>query len=615
MVGLGANATFPSRRALVYEPMLPTFTRLPTLLLVLTVLGMLGGCSRLPWQTADDAADQIDDAPRVGATVNGVKGRTAANVRAHLRLLRERCDASKRLQDMLAADAPADAREALRALGYYAPTVTARLAREAGECPQLVVDVVPGPRVRLTAVDVGLTGPGASDEAFNAHLATLPLAPDTPLDHGRYRRAKSSIETWAADHGYFDGRFTFHELRVQPSRLRASARLEFASGPRYTLGELQLTQTPYVIDEALVRRYLDYTPGEAYDSARINAMHDALRESDYFDGIDIRPRIGGRRGGAVPLDLTLVPRKRYRFSAGLGFSTDEQLRTRFEYLDRRVNTRGHRVIAGARASGIAQQMSAEYRVPRARPRTEWLSLQAGLRRESVDTFDTLEAQATLAETRERPFGFIEFSQQNFDIAGVDETAFFLTPGLRYAKTSLDDPLYPTRGYRLRAETRVGAETLASDTDVLRTILSGVYLTSLPWRDRLVLRTDLGAMWVQDFARLPPGLRFFAGGDASIRGYGFQELGPVDANGNVVGGRYLGVASVEYEHVFGDRWSLAGFSDAGNAFGGIGRDTGIKTSIGVGVRWRSPIGPIRADLAHPLDDATQVRLHLRVGPDL
>ncbi|HMM76251.1 MAG TPA: autotransporter assembly complex family protein [Gammaproteobacteria bacterium] len=592
--------------------------------LLLGLACLLGGCGALPWKKHGKDAEAAPEAPRVTAEVTGVTKSLAANVRAHLGLLREACDAAPALQDRLAADAEQETAQALRAYGYYEPEIQTRLRRETGRCLVLEIAVQPGPRVRLQDVEISLTGAAAADEDFAALLTTLPLKPNTPLNHGRYADAKSRIESWAADHGYFDGRFTLHELRVQPSRRRASARLVFDSGARYDFGELRLTQSPYALSEDLIRRFLDYDAGEPYTSARIGAMNDALRRSDYFDSIDIRPRIGARVRGnganTVPLDLTLVPRKRHSFSAGVGFSTDEALRTRFEYLDRRVNDRGHRILVGARASSVAQQLSAEYRVPRARPRNEWLSLQAGLRREEVDTFDTIEAQATLSETRERPFDFIEtrfveFNRQRFDIAGQSATAFFLTPGLRYAKTKLDDEVYPTRGYRLRAELKGASEALASDTDLVRALLSAAYIGTLPWRDRLLLRIDLGALWAGEFARLTPGLRFFTGGDASIRGYGFQDLGPVDEDGNVVGGRYLGVASVEYEHRLSERWSVAGFTDAGNAFGGIGRDTGIKTSVGIGVRWRSPIGPIRADLAHPLDAATELRLHLRVGPDL
>ena len=580
----------------------------------------LAGCGALPW--TKDSADQDENvqAPTITAEIVGVDGRIARNIRAHVGLLRERCDSPTRLQDLLTAEAADEARQALRALGHYEPDVKTAITRTVGQCPVLHITVTPGPRVQLTDVALTLAGPAAGDPAFAIFLRTLPLVADKPLDHGAYATTKSRIETWAADHGYFDGRFTAHELRVQPSRQRASATLVFDSGTRFAFGDLRLTQTPYAIRDTVIRRFLEFETGQAYSSARIAEMNSALRSSDYFESIDIRPRIGGRNGGRVPVDVTLVPRQRYSLRAGVGFSTDETVRTRLEFLDRRFNDRGHRVVAGARASSIAQQFSAEYRIPRKRPRNEWVSLQAGLRRQDVDTFNTLEAQATLSETRERPFGFvetrfIEFNQQQFDIAGTDQTAFFLTPGLRYAKTSLDDEIYPTHGYRVRAEVKAASETLASDTGVVRALLSVAYIGTLPWRDRVLLRSDLGAMWVDEFSRLTPSLRFFAGGDTSIRGYGFQDLGSIDANGNVVGGRYLGVASAEYEHVLTERWSVAGFVDAGNAFGGDGSDTGIKTGVGGGVRWRSPIGPIRADLVHPLNDATQIRLHLRVGPDL
>ena len=589
------------------------------LLLIVIACG-LGGCGSLPWKKGDQDSDAAPSPPMVSATVTGVDDDVAQNVRAHVGLLSERCDSASRLLAQLTTEAVDEARQALRAYGYYEAAVQTTLQRNTGDCPVLQIAVAPGPRVQLTEVDISLDGAAGDDTAFQGFLGTLPLRKDQPLNHRTYRATKSRIESYAADHGYFDGRFSRHELRVQPSRQRARATLVFASGAQYVFGDLRLTQAPYAIDDEVIRRFLEFRSGEPYSGARIAAMNEALRGSDYFESVDIRPQLGSRQAGSVPLDIALVPRKRYSFSVGAGFSTDESVRTRFQFLDRHFNDRGHRVVVSARASGIAQQFSGEYRVPLAHPRSEWLSLQTGVRRETVNTFDTLEAQTTLSETRERPFGwletrFIEANKQRFKIGRQTQTAFVLPPGLRYTKTSLDDDIYPSRGYRLRAEIKGASDTLASDTDVVRTLVSGAYIDTLPWRDRVLLRAGLGALWVGDFSLLTPSLRYFAGGDASIRGYGYQDLGPVDSKGKVIGGRYLGTASVEYEYVLTDRWSIAGFTDAGNAFGGDGRDTGIKTSVGVGLRWRSPIGPVKVDLAHPLDDATQVRLHLRVGPDL
>jgi translocation and assembly module TamA len=129
-----------------------------------------------------------------------------------------------------------------------------------------------------------------------------------------------------------------------------------------------------------------------------------------------------------------------------------------------------------------------------------------------------------------------------------------------------------------------------------------------------VRGQIGTTWESDFDKLPASVRFFAGGDSSVRGYKFEELGPVDAQGKVIGGPSLITASVEYEQPLRDRWSLAFFIDSGNAF--EGSDFNARTGVGIGGRWQSPLGPIRIDLAHPLRDETNnLRLHISLGPDL
>ena len=155
----------------------------------------------------------------------------------------------------------------------------------------------------------------------------------------------------------------------------------------------------------------------------------------------------------------------------------------------------------------------------------------------------------------------------------------------------------------------------SDTSFITGIFNAQYLRALPFDFRTILRGNLGGMWVDEFRALPPSERFFAGGDKSIRGYDYQDLGPINSSGSVIGGRYLGVMSFELEKYFTDSWGAAAFIDSGNAFGGPGENTGLKTGAGLGLRWRSPVGPVRVDLAHPLDDDdTLFKLHLRIGPD-
>jgi translocation and assembly module TamA len=141
-----------------------------------------------------------------------------------------------------------------------------------------------------------------------------------------------------------------------------------------------------------------------------------------------------------------------------------------------------------------------------------------------------------------------------------------------------------------------------------------WIRTVTGRGRVLLRGTAGYTVDDVFAELPPSIRFFAGGDYSVRGFDFKTLGPVDGNGEVVGGSRLIELSAEYEHDVKPRWSIAVFADGGNAFDEHGLD--MRTGAGIGTRWRSPVGPVRIDIAWPVNDPLHgPRLHVSLGPDL
>ena len=151
-------------------------------------------------------------------------------------------------------------------------------------------------------------------------------------------------------------------------------------------------------------------------------------------------------------------------------------------------------------------------------------------------------------------------------------------------------------------------------DFLRLHVTGNVVVPLAERIRFLFRSEYGAIDVDDLSRLPPSQRFFAGGDRSVRGYRYEKLGPTDTTGAVVGGRYLVTANVEVDYLFFRNYGAAVFYDAGNAANEPWPD--VKRSVGIGMRWRSPVGMLRIDIAHPLDDPDKdYRLHLSIGSDL
>ncbi|MGH8500845.1 MAG: autotransporter assembly complex protein TamA, partial [Methylococcales bacterium] len=168
-----------------------------------------------------------------------------------------------------------------------------------------------------------------------------------------------------------------------------------------------------------------------------------------------------------------------------------------------------------------------------------------------------------------------------------------------------------KGYRFFLEARTGAKAIGSDIDFVQLRAEANYIRAIGANNRILLRGELGTTFSDDFALFPPSQRFYAGGDHSIRGYGYREIG--EGVGAIVGGQHIAVASIEFEHMFTPSWGAAAFVDAGDAF-----DEQFKTNVGVGLglRWRSPVGPIRFDLARGLNEPDQsIRLHISLGPDL
>jgi translocation and assembly module TamA len=164
------------------------------------------------------------------------------------------------------------------------------------------------------------------------------------------------------------------------------------------------------------------------------------------------------------------------------------------------------------------------------------------------------------------------------------------------------------------DARLSSENLYGSADFARIVVTGDHIRPLGERSRLLLRGTLGAIRTDDFTKIVPSQRFFAGGDRSVRGYDFESLAPRNALGSVIGGRYMATASIEVDWLIKGDYGAALFYDAGNAANEASMD--FSRGMGIGFRWRTPLGMLRVDFAHPLDDPdTNVRLHLTIGTPL
>lgn len=525
-----------------------------------------------------------------------------------------RCDSPRWVVRAWSRDLESEISRSLRARSHYAPTVRSRI-EQVDDCWRVEIEVDRGEVTRLRRFDFDLRGEGVDDDAFARALEANRLELDAAFREDRYEALKRSLRRVALERGYLDSRFVVARVDVWPEEQAADVELVFDSGIRYRFGDNHFTVEPDRLGDAMLERFQLWEPGEPYATVEIERLRRRLLQAGYFDRVDVDALTEQRRDGKVDLDVALGLRPRHEVSGGVGFSTDYGPRLRAAYENRYLNRRGHQGSVRMNVSPVLQELYSDYRMPLRRGDDAWLVIDATLSREDTDSVDTLTQALGLRRIRSGPWGTritesLTLKREDFDVASDDDVAWLAMPGFGISKTRQTRQRPLEIGWRLDGEVRGAAAPLAT-TNFLQLYARGALALPLGQRARAIGRVEFGTTYAESLRKLPASIRFFAGGDRSIRGYSLDSLGPTDAQDDVRGGRHLGVASLELEHLVTDTWSVAVFADTGSAFNKFSDP--LSSGVGLGVRWQSPVGPIRLDLAHPLDDGgRKVRLHIGVG---
>jgi len=508
------------------------------------------------------------------------------------------------------------AQKALQALGYYNAVIDSEMI--AGEPPRLSLRVKPGPPVRLRTVRVRVEGSAAELKSFQNPQGAL--EPGTTLNHGRYEEIKQRIANQASRFGFFEGRFTRQRLAVDPRENFADIELVFESGPRYHLGEVSFEgDAPF--DADLLERMVPFEPGTPYDSEWVAELSQALQSSGYFEGVRVDANPANASEQRIPVSVLLTTREPRTLGLGLGFSTDVGPRIRLDWTRHWVNPQGHSYGAEAELSAPRQNVGLWYDVPLDPPLTDKLRYAGGYQYEELGDNDSLSRLLTVGPEWHRRLDngwkrvwSLKWQHEEYRLGDDSGLSTLLMPGIAYSLLRSDNRIDPNRGYRLEFELAGAKQGLMSDADLIHANAMLKGLGTLFERHRFLGSVQLGANITDEYTQVPPSLRYFAGGDQSVRGYDYQSLSPTNSDGDRIGGRYQFAVSAEYQYSLTEKWRVATFMDQGNAFNSADFPS-LKSSVGVGVRWVSPVGPIRLDLAHPLDGDGGVRLHFSMGPEL
>lgn len=554
----------------------------------------------------------------VYVSISGVDGRVANNVRSLLSIhvLHEQTAPGAARVRYLHNLAHRDIRRAVTPYGHYQFELESTLEQRGSDW-HAHYDIRLGPAIPIGTVSIEIQGEAQQDDAFRNIRNQVNLRSGAPLRHSNYENAKSRIRDIAAERGYFQARFVKQELRIDLDSYLAHVELVFDSGPRYRYGKVTFNEGH--LDEDVLYRFVVFEQGDHISSTEILELQQGMAGTDYFGRVEVQPLWAEVDDDyQVPISVNFEPNNRRYYRTGIGYGTDTGPRISFDVNQRWVNSRGHRVNGQIQLSEILRSVGASYIIPGARPQTDQYAIRSLYRDENTSNTESelfrvgVSWQTEL--TRTQRVIALDWQTERDVIDGVSRRSDFLLPSASWTRVHTDNRMDVDRGFRTNLTVRGASRDLMSDTDFIQGTLAGKFVHRMSERVRILGRSEVGVSASEEFSRIPTSLRFYAGGDNSVRGYGYRSIGPRSESGDAVGARHLVTGSIEADYEFRTNWRFAVFTDAGNAFNDL--DEPFKVGAGFGFRWQSPVGPIRFDLAHGFSSpGDRIRLHLTIGPDL
>ncbi len=507
-------------------------------------------------------------------------------------------------------------RQALEPYGYYNVSVESTL-QSTDKGLNALFQVTLGEPVLVKDSTVKVHGAAAQLPSVLHAMQNFKPAVGQRLDHGEYEASKSAIETALTDHGFLRAKATKHIVRVSRETNTADIDLEYESGPRLKFGAVHFSEAQF--PPQFLERYIPWQADAYYSPDELLRLQQRLVDADYFSTVAVEPDLSSTQELFVPINVQLTPAKRTVYTAGLYVSTDTGPGARIGMQRRWMNNRGHKFNVDIDKAQRLESIAASYRIPLLGPHDKSLNFGVTYRDENTFSSQSRTSRVAANETRQwrgftRTLG-LQYLAGTFEIADVKNYSKLLYAESTLTKKEANDFFFPRRGYSVAFGLRLAPQSVLSDTSFSQVTVDAKWIRQVGHEERLILRSSLGTMVVDDFDELPPELRFFAGGDQSIRGFDYQQVGSMNSEGKVIGGTYLAVASAEIEHYFLPKWGAAVFVDGGDAFRTA--EFNLNVGAGVGVRWRSPVGIFRVDVAKPVksDLGSALRVHISIGPDL
>lgn len=510
-------------------------------------------------------------------------------------------------------------RDAMQSQGYYDASFQVDHTAD-----RVIIAIVPGEPVRVRTLHLVFKGEAGNDIAFTALRENMPLKEGDIFHHGNYEALKNAVQTLGVEHGYFDADWVEHSVAIDPAAHAADIELVYDSGVRYRFGHVTFKAADggelKGVQPGLLERMQTFAEDDPYDANQVIKFNKVLLDSRYFSEVRVRLLREKAVDHAIPVEVSISREKPNTVGVGVGYSTDVRERLSLNWRRPFINRYGHSIEASAELSPVRSSFDSRYIIPLTHPINDTLQFFYGVKREEVENVVTWNTVLGMQRQIKWEGGW----QRTYSLRWNRDTTEppdaevvkkdLVLPGVGVDRTRSKGGVDPFWGDRFYAQTEVASKEVLSDANLVSLRGGFRFLRTVADRHQFLLRGDAGAIITDNFDDVPQSMRFFAGGDQSVRGYGYKSLSPRDANGVAVGARNLLTGSVEYDYMFISHWRAAIFVDGGNAFDSPTEP--FKIGSGVGIRWISPVGPIRLDFAWAVSEPNRpFRLHLSMGPSL
>lgn len=508
-----------------------------------------------------------------------------------------------------------DVLQAMQALGYYQTKV---IFNKPYDSDSLNIDIVPGEPMLWRSVDIKIAGQANLDDKVSALLANIDVKKGKRVRHDLYEGVKGALESLLLERGYFDFNWLRTELRVNKGQNYADVVLHIDSGVRYLFGQVHINEQ--TLAQNYIRTLATFKRGDAYSTALLSDYNLALNSTPYFTTAKVYPLLKDRKNGQVPIHVEVVDKPANSYEVGGGYSTDLGAKLRFKWSKPWITDDGHFADSNLTLSQRQQDLTGSYVIPVDNPNDDLWRILGGYQRKN-DVIEGIETQIWSVQLQRQWLtsdnwvrtAFIKREHESNRQDGSVLRTEMLLPGISYAKKQRLGGTLPYWGNERLLSVEMASDSLISSASLIKFRWNNAWLRNFGKEHLVYSRLDLGAIVTDDIEQVPLNMRFFAGGDQSIRGFSYQSVAPRQ-DGQLVGAKYLVTSTLEYNYQFLDDWRGAVFVDAGTATNDFSEKWAV--GAGVGLRYLTPIGPIRLDLAWGVSkDSKSARLSIVIGPEI